>query len=90
MPESAKPPLARLVLFMVCLSVAGIVVAGAHYYAVDLPQQQAVTTPSNVWEYDNPCDLCIETCDRVMGHCVESDGNNCLAEVYACYKTCPC
>jgi hypothetical protein len=42
-----RSPLARLVLFMVCLSIAGTVVAGAHYFAVDLPQQKALPAPAN-------------------------------------------
>jgi len=38
-------PLARLVLFMVCLSIAGTVLAGAHYVAVDRPAQEAAFYP---------------------------------------------
>lgn len=45
--ESTRTPLARLVLFIVCLSIAGSIGAGIHYYAVDLPQQQVVQAPSN-------------------------------------------
>jgi len=45
--ESTRSPLARLVLFIVCLSIAGSIVAGVHYYAVDLPQQQNVQAPTN-------------------------------------------
>jgi hypothetical protein len=41
----ARSPLARLVLFMVCLSVASTIVAGAHYIAVDRPAQQAAFHP---------------------------------------------
>lgn len=41
-------PLVRLLLFMVCLSIAGSIVAGAYYYAIDLPQQQqALQAPTN-------------------------------------------
>ncbi|MCK9579989.1 MAG: hypothetical protein M0Q92_06000 [Methanoregula sp.] len=47
MTESPKSPLARLILFMVCLSIAGTIVAGAHYYAVDLPQQANLQAPTN-------------------------------------------
>lgn len=47
MSGSARSPLARLVLFMVCLSIAGSFVAGVHYVAVDLPQQQTVKAPAN-------------------------------------------
>jgi len=42
MPEPVLSPLARIVLLMVCLSIAGNVVAGAHYYTIDLPIHQAV------------------------------------------------
>jgi hypothetical protein len=42
-----RTPLARLVLFMVCLSVAGSFLAGVHYFAVDLPQQQSLAAPKN-------------------------------------------
>ncbi len=45
--QSERPPLARLVLFMVCLSIAGAFIAGVHYAVVDLPQQQPVTAPEN-------------------------------------------
>jgi hypothetical protein len=40
-PKSSaeKSPPARLVLFTFCLSIAGTIASGAHYYAVDLPQQ---------------------------------------------------
>jgi len=38
--RSAQLPLARLVLFMVCLAIAGSVIAGVHYSAVDLPVQK--------------------------------------------------
>ncbi len=51
MSQSAKSPLARLVLFMVCLSVAGAFIAGVHYFAVDLPQQQNVQAPANGCTY---------------------------------------
>jgi hypothetical protein len=51
MSESAKSPLARLVLFMIGLSVAGAFMAGVHYYAVDLPQQQNLHAPTNGCAY---------------------------------------
>lgn len=47
MQESVKSPLTRLVMFIVCLSIAGSIVAGVHYYAIDLPQQQNVQAPAN-------------------------------------------
>jgi len=45
--SDTNSPLARLVLFIVCLSIAGSFVAGLHYVAVDLPRQQNVQPPSN-------------------------------------------
>lgn len=38
-------PLARLVLFMVCLAIAGSALAVAHYAALDLPAQNSVQNP---------------------------------------------
>jgi hypothetical protein len=48
MPQPPQSPFARLVLFMIGLAIAGTVVAGLHYFAVDLPQQQNVQAPTNV------------------------------------------
>lgn len=45
--RETKSPLTRLVLFMIALSVAGSVLAGIHYYAVDLPQQKSAQAPAN-------------------------------------------
>jgi len=36
--SSDRSPLAHLVLFLFAISIAGTFVAGAHYFAVDLPQ----------------------------------------------------
>lgn len=75
---SAQSPLARLVLFMVVLSVAGSMAAGVHYYAVDLPQQQFLPAPENS---GMSCQECYAWC--VAEH-PNSDGckYNCL--IYAC------
>jgi len=40
-------PLARLVLVMVLLSLAGSIVAGAHYILMDLPVQNSLRPPVN-------------------------------------------
>lgn len=45
--RSAQSPLSRLVLFMVCLSIAGSIAAGVYWYASDLPQQDTLQPPSN-------------------------------------------
>ena len=60
-----KSPLARLVLFMVCLSIAGAFVAGAHYYVIDVPQQKALSghPPGNTnTDIQEKCDTCTSNC----------------------------
>jgi len=59
--QSTQSPLARLVLFMVCLAIAGSCIAGAHYYTVDLPQQK-VTPPDNGATWGYKCDICKANC----------------------------
>lgn len=62
--RSEKTPLARLMLFMICLSVAGSIVAGVHYYAVDLPEQKAraLQAPQNAEHLKTACDVCMAGC----------------------------
>jgi len=71
----SRSPLARLVLFMVCLSIAGAFIAGVHYAAIDLPQQQSVTAPTN----DYPPNYCESLCHSV---------NNDLESYTRCYFEC--
>jgi len=57
MTGSLQTPLARLVLFMIFLSVAGSVVAGVYYFAAVQPDQKPDHTPINrVCDY-NKCVL---------------------------------
>ena len=38
----------KIVLVMVCLAILGCIIAGIHYFAIDLPiQQVALHTPTN-------------------------------------------
>jgi hypothetical protein len=54
MQESGKSPLARLVLFIICLSIAGSLLAGSHYILIDRPAQEyAAHPPAN---YSGTCD----------------------------------
>jgi len=62
MSESERSPCARLVLFMLCLSIAGSVLAGAHYYAVDLPAQKNLQAPENAFKNTKNCELCRNNC----------------------------
>jgi hypothetical protein len=41
MTGSAPSPVTRLIIFMVCLSLFGSILATVHYYAVDLPQESS-------------------------------------------------
>ena len=90
MPEvqPGMTPLARLVLCMICLSVAGSFAAGIHWYAVDLPSQPEVQVPENN-EVDNFI-ACKKECDRIEYVChincerdnschrCESDNDKCM------------
>lgn len=60
-------PLARLVLVMVCLSIAGALGAGAHYYAIDLPEQKTLQVPQNSVTNSliTKCTTCIANCNYV-------------------------
>ena len=74
MSGSATSPLAQLVLFMICLSIAGSFVAGMHYAFIDHPQQENIRAPSNDWlDYCTDCtnyctmqgqpsDICMDKC----------------------------
>jgi hypothetical protein len=92
--QSTRSPLARLVLFMVCVSIAGSIVAGVHYYAVDLPHQNAVTAPENTassGQYRASCSTvqqnCISDCNYACGNifinCVTCH-NQCAMLYYLC------
>jgi hypothetical protein len=60
MDEPVRSPLARLVLFMVCLSIAGTILGGVHYVVVDIPAQASVHPPEN---FDSgACTACLATC----------------------------
>jgi hypothetical protein len=62
--QSTRSPLARLILLMVCPAVTGSILAGVHYYAVDLPEQNAVQVPSNGNGPLYGCSLCRYECTR--------------------------
>ncbi len=75
-PHSEGAPLARLVLFMVCLAIIGGVFAAAHYYVVDLPEQNSIQAPAN--ECGSACTSghkeCRDKChgDRAcIGRCIK-------------------
>jgi len=61
-------------LFMVCLSVFGGVVAGVHYVALDLPAQTAVHAPANsIAPVPETCTR--ENMDKCEFGCTRPDGS---------------
>lgn len=52
---SAQSPLALLVLFMVCLAIAGCFLAGMHYFTLDMPAKNALQVPENNGQQVNDC-----------------------------------
>ena len=58
MPES-QSPLARLVIFIIGLMIAGSIFAGIHYVAVDLPARETMKTAMT--EYSQCTGGCIST-----------------------------
>ncbi|MFA5268077.1 MAG: hypothetical protein WC379_08890 [Methanoregula sp.] len=87
-PSSGSSPLARLVLFMVCLSIAGSIAAGVHWFVIDAPQQNALQPPTN-------SDGCSDVCRMQSTDCAEScpmDGNweTCVDDCTNAYYSCTC
>ena len=86
MAEFQKSPLARLVLFIVCLSIAGSIIAGVHYFAIDLPQQNALQAPENsAGKY-----ACADNCRVQFNACAGTCGDNelCRALCNQVYSSC--
>ncbi|MFA5268747.1 MAG: hypothetical protein WC379_12325 [Methanoregula sp.] len=88
--SETRSPLARLVLMMVCLSIAGTFVAGVHYVAVDLPQQNAVQVPENLFVSGSSC-----ACDQDLASCrstctggMFNDDYYCEMECWVTYRAC--
>ncbi|NMB77778.1 MAG: hypothetical protein GYA23_01630 [Methanomicrobiales archaeon] len=76
-----RSPLAQLVLFMICLSLVGTFVAGAHYYVIDIPEQKAIAghPPANpntdILEKYNAC---------VSTFCYDAVGEEYFKCLYLC------
>ena len=79
-------PLAGLVLFMVGLAIFGSLIAGVHYFAVDLPLQKSIQAPDNgiIHHYKE----CIENCGKEEALCINGckagrTQDECFAKCYA-------
>ena len=75
--ESQNSPLARLVLFLICLSLVGTLVAGVYWYAVALPQQKTLA-PVNGRPGIDPIP-CQQTC--YSRHCIPLTAEQPLCDV---------
>jgi len=82
--HSQKSPLFRLILFIVCLSIAGSFVAGVHYFTVEFPQQNNVQEPGNSYCLG----ICQDDCKDAEHSCKQSGSGNCIAESQTCMNTC--
>ncbi len=89
-----KSPLARLVVFMVCLSIAGALGAGKYWYALDRQSPDAFSVPTN--EVDiycmNDCQFNAEWCSNSCGLPDDPDfgscSDRCLNELETCETRC--
>jgi len=81
-------PLARLVLFMICLAIAGSLVAGIHYNVIDRPAQiAALQAPKNSDQYQ--CWVCKDELKSCKNDCLAP--YNWFAKFFAesgCYDAC--
>lgn len=85
--SDTQSPLARLVLFVVCLAIAGSIVAGVHYYAVDLPAQNIIHPPANsVCNYHQKpgCSQIANTICRPLGLFSNEEYFQCLGDYGCC------
>jgi hypothetical protein len=70
-------PLKNLVIFIIGLAMFGMILAGAHYVAVDLPAQKTMTPPMNYNPYDpTACTKCMAMCGLTIWD--SSCPNNCM------------
>ena len=80
--SESRSPLARLVLFMVCLSIAGVFVSGVYTYTVELPQK-SLTAPENAYDMYKMND-CLKECNEKYW---SGTNEGVLARSY-CYRAC--
>ncbi len=86
MTEVSGSPLAGLVVFMIGLAVSGTLVSGVHYYAVDLPAQQALSAPENFSSCMVECKK--ETAACSAKYCQGPMNANCAGCNFICGSMC--
>ena len=89
-----KSPLARLVVFMVCLSIVGALGTGIYWYAVDRQSPDAIRVPTNEVNIYcmNNCQFDAEWCSNSCGLPGDTDFglclDRCLNELETCERRC--
>lgn len=79
--QKERSPLDRLIIFIVCLAMTGTVVAGVHYFTIDLPGEKSIQAPLNLGKSDDPCSVQEEQC--------RADCNGLIVpEMQACLRSC--
>lgn len=81
--SATSSPLTRLVLFIAGLALAGIIVAGTHSFAIDLPHQKTMQAPANSVGEDS----CLEMCQDLHDNCMDS-ADVCEADYSRCRTHC--
>lgn len=84
MQEHSYSPLNRLVLFIACLAVAGVILAGILYVAGGLPQQTSGLFPEN----SNCLADCKDACKTAEENCKMSGNPGCIDAANQCTNTC--
>ncbi|MDO9550060.1 MAG: hypothetical protein Q7J03_03720 [Methanoregula sp.] len=86
-----QSPITRLIVFIVCLALAGSFVAVIHYFAVDLPQQNAIQAPENRGIELTSCQQgCIDAREVCLNSCsADTCVLQCQSAAGACYQRCP-
>ncbi|MDD1694319.1 MAG: hypothetical protein LUQ71_06300 [Methanoregula sp.] len=81
--SETQSSLSRLVVFMVCLAIAGCLAGGIYYYVAVLPVPEKTQVPDNSACYNT----CTDGCDATLNACT-GDGKACLSASQACERTC--
>ena len=69
---------------MTCLALAGSILAGAHYFAIDLPRQQSAPAPHN-YSPAGSCENCPSWCTAIISYAIVKDYEGCMKN---CLETC--
>jgi|WetSurMetagenome_2_1015567.scaffolds.fasta_scaffold150717_2 hypothetical protein len=86
--SSAQSPLARLVLFMVCLAIIASIVAGVFYFTIEGQEQNLQQTPENSVINRDCADDCLDEWKLCIYDSYGPMDLDCDNEFDACYAGC--